>query len=171
MLAGPDEVRKALNTLAGQILLCDGEHESLFLAGIPTRGVEVARRLCRELAARGADCASGSVDISMHRDDLGLRQGVTAMRPTDLPLDLESRTVWLIDDVLHTGRTVRAALEAVLSFGRPRRIRLAVLADRGGRELPIRPDAVGLTVPAGPADRVLVRLEAVDGGGDRVLLA
>jgi pyrimidine operon attenuation protein/uracil phosphoribosyltransferase len=140
----------------------------VFLAGIPTRGVVLARRLADLLAARGLPARAGAVDISMHRDDLGLRGGVAPVRGTDLPLDLESWVVVLVDDVQHTGRTARAALEAVLAYGRPRRILYAVLADRGGRELPVRPDFTGmdLQVPAG--SRVRVRLAGTDAGEEGV---
>jgi len=135
----------------------------VFLAGVPTRGVTLAARLAGLLAERGVDCAHGAVDISMHRDDLGLREGVQALHGTQLPLDLEEQTLVLVDDVQHTGRTARAAMEAVLAFGRPRRILYAVLVDRGGRELPVRPDFTGLELSVPPAARVRVRLEETDG--------
>lgn len=123
----------------------------------------MAERLARELAARGVECRHGSVDISMYRDDLGMREGVSPLRNTELPVDLDCWTVVLVDDVQHTGRTARAAIEAVLAFGRPRRICLAVLADRGGHELPVRPDFTGATLTVAPEARVRVRLTETDG--------
>lgn len=164
MLVDAAGVAAAMNGLAGELASELAAAGPLFLAGIPTRGVVLARRLAAALGERGLDCRPGAVDISMHRDDLGRRGGVAPLRGTELPLDLESWTVVLVDDVQHTGRTARAALEAVLAFGRPRRILYAVLADRGGRELPVRPDFTGLelAVPAGA--RVRVRLQETDGG-------
>ncbi len=145
--------------IAGKI----NREERIFLAGIPTRGVALAARVARALRERGIDSGLGTVDISMHRDDLGLREGVSALRGTELPLDLERWTVVLIDDVQHTGRTARAAIEAVLAFGRPRRILYGVLADRGGRELPVCPDAAGIVLKVDDPVRVRVRLTEVDG--------
>lgn len=163
-------VEAAIRALAARVPEVIGADEPLFLAGIPTRGVAVAERLRRELRAAGRDCGCGSVDISMHRDDLGMRPGVGPVRVTTLPLDIENWTILLVDDVLHTGRTCRAAMEAVLSFGRPRRILLAALVDRGHRELPIQPDLCGLTVEAAAGDRVLVRLAPEDEGPESVRL-
>ncbi len=144
---------------------------AVFLAGIPTRGVTLALRLREELAARGLACSSGSVDISMHRDDLGLREGIHPLRGTDLPLDPERWNVVLVDDVQHTGRTARAALEAVLAFGRPRRILYAVLADRGGRELPVRPDFTGMELSVPAEARVRVRLAGTDDGAEGIYVS
>lgn len=135
----------------------------IFLAGIPTRGVVLAARVAAGLRRAGLEAGVGTVDIAMHRDDLGLRQGVSALRGTELPLDLDRWTVVLVDDVQHTGRTARAALEAVLAFGRPRRILYAVLVDRGGHELPVRPDVTGAEIEVPPSVRVRVRLTETDG--------
>lgn len=140
----------------------------VFLAGIPTRGVILARRLKNELARLGVDADCGAVDVSMHRDDLGLRTGVAPLRGTDLPVDLDNWTVVLVDDVQQTGRTARAAIEAVLGFGRPRRIMLAVLADRGGRELPVRPDFAALELGAAPGAKLRVHLSETDDGEEGI---
>lgn len=137
--------------------------QRILLAGIPTRGVVLAQRLGAALGALGVECRVGMVDISMYRDDLGLRGELPALRDTELPIDLDQWVVVLVDDVQQTGRTVRAAIEAVLAFGRPRRILYAVLADRGGRELPIRPDFTGAELQAGPGRRLRVRLAELDG--------
>lgn len=140
----------------------------VFLAGIPTRGVVLARRLKEELSRRGLDAGCGAVDVSMHRDDLGLRPGVTPLRGTDLPVDLENWIVVLVDDVQQTGRTARAGIEAVLGYGRPRRIMLAVLADRGGRELPVRPDFAALELGAAPGAKLRVHLSETDDGEEGI---
>jgi pyrimidine operon attenuation protein/uracil phosphoribosyltransferase len=110
----------------------------------------------------------GSIDVSMHRDDLSIRNTLTSVRETRLPLNLEELTVVLVDDVLFTGRTCRAAMDAITSFGRPARIQLAVLLDRGHRELPIRPDYVGKNLPTSREERVRVRLQNVDTEPDSV---
>ena len=140
----------------------------VFLAGIPTRGVNLAARLCAQLERQGLNCRAGAVDISMYRDDLGLREGVTPLQGTELPMDIDRWNVVLVDDVQHTGRTARAAIEAVLAFGRPRRILYAVLVDRGGRELPVRPDFTGVALSVPPGRRVRVRLVETDRGMEGV---
>ena len=140
----------------------------VFLAGIPTRGVVLARRLKEELARHGIEAGCGAVDIAMYRDDLGLRAGVSPLRDTELPMDLDRWTIVLVDDVQQTGRTARAAIEAVLGFGRPRRILFAVLADRGGRELPIRPDFTALELSASPGSKVRVHLAETDEGREGI---
>jgi pyrimidine operon attenuation protein/uracil phosphoribosyltransferase len=135
----------------------------LRLIGVRTRGVPIARRLARRLAdATGADVPVGAVDITLYRDDLDNRVSWPVLRGTDIPFALDGADVVLVDDVLYTGRTVRAALNALCDLGRPARVRLAVVVDRGGRELPFRADAVGLAVAAGPDERVLVRLQPGD---------
>lgn len=156
-------VADAFEILCGRMAVDLRDAGPLFLAGIPSGGVAVAGRLAGMLAERGVGCSLGSVDVSMHRDDLGLRDGVSVVHGTELPSDPENWTIVLVDDVQHTGRTARAAIEAVLAFGRPRRIVLAVLVDRGGRELPVRPDFTGIELKA-PADvRVRVRLGEGEG--------
>ena len=143
----------------------------LALVGIYTRGLEVARRLADEIAALGAERpAEGALDVSMYRDDLRLRARLTSIQPTRLPLDLDSAHVVLVDDVFFTGRTVRAALETLVKYGRPPQVQLAVLVDRGHRELPIRPDYVGANLSTSLRDRVRVRFEALDGEPDAVWL-
>ena len=140
----------------------------IFLAGIPTRGVALARRIKGELDSRGVASECGAVDIAMYRDDLGMRGGVARLRGTELPIDLDNWTVVLVDDVQQTGRTARAAIDAVLGFGRPKRILFAVLADRGGRELPIRPDCTGLELSVRPGAKLRVRLAEVDDGEEGI---
>ena len=144
----------------------------LALVGVYTRGVEVARRLADLIEhAAGTRPAFGVLDVSMHRDDLRRRARLTSIQPTNLPIDLDTRTVVLVDDVFFTGRTVRAALDALGEYGRPGTIQLAALVDRGHRELPIRPDFTGREVSTTLGERVLVRFESHDGEPDAVWLA
>jgi pyrimidine operon attenuation protein/uracil phosphoribosyltransferase len=144
--------------------------------GIHTRGVPLAQRLRRLIAERsGEEVALGAVDITFHRDDVHVRGGEAPLhaqplvRSTQLDFPLEGRTCVLVDDVLYTGRTIRAAIEALFAYGRPARVQLAVLADRGHRELPIRPDYVGKNLPTSRGERVQVQLLEID-EVDRVLL-
>ncbi len=168
-----EAIQRELRRVANEIVHhpAAGELTRLALVGIYTRGVEVARRLADEIEAlAGTRPAEGTLDVSMHRDDLRLRSRLTSMQATRLPLDLDGSTVILVDDVFFTGRTVRAALDSLVKYGRPPRIQLAVLVDRGHRELPIRPDYVGLDLPTSPRERVLVRFAALDGEPDAVWL-
>ena len=146
------------------------------LVGIQTRGVPLAARLRRLVAERsGVELVLGALDITFHRDDVHVRDGHRApgrqpvVRSTSIPFPLEGKTVVLVDDVLYTGRTIRAAIDALLEFGRPARVQLAVLVDRGHRELPIRPDYVGKNLPTARTERIQVELVEVD-EVDRVLL-
>lgn len=167
-LAEAGDVSASLERVAGGLAGALAGGGAVFLAGIPTRGVTLAARLARLLEARGVPCGHGAVDISLHRDDLGMRGGVSPVQDTRLPLDLEKQTIVLVDDVQHTGRTARAAMEAVLAFGRPRRMLYAVLVDRGGRELPVQADFVGLHLSVAPEARVRVKLAETDGGEEGV---
>lgn len=170
-LADAGELASAMNVLAdGLASELDGR-TPVFLAGIPTRGVMLAQRLSGLLAAKGVPSEAGAVDISMYRDDLGMRGGVAPLQATQLPMDLDKWTVVLVDDVQHTGRTARAAIEAVLAFGRPRRILFAVLVDRGGRELPVRPDFTGMAPEVAPGARVRVHLAGQDEGEEGVFIS
>ncbi len=167
-------IARTLQMMARQIVERNGTPglPTLALVGIYTRGVEVARRLADLIeATAGARPALGMLDVSMHRDDLRRRARLTSIQPTHLPGDLDARTVILVDDVFFTGRTVRAALDALGDYGRPGTIQLAALVDRGHRELPIRPDYTGKEVPTSLAERILVRFESFDGEPDAVFLA
>ena len=171
-----DAVARTLARLAHELIERNDDLGSLALVGIHTRGVPLAQRLRALVEERsGVELAVGSVDISFHRDDVVVR-GRTAplhaqplVRGTELDFALEGRTCVLVDDVLFTGRTIRAAIDALLDFGRPARVQLAVLVDRGHRELPIRPDYVGKNIPTALTERVRVELEETD-GHDRVVL-
>ena len=125
--------------------------------------MELGRRIAADIEEiEKVGVATGVIDVSMHRDDVGTRTGLPVVRASQLPLPLEQRTVVIVDDVLSTGRTVRAAMDAIGSFGRPARIQLAVLIDRGHRELPIRPDYVGKNLPTSPNDKVSVWVPSID---------
>jgi len=160
---------KTLHRMACEMVEKHPSLDGVVLAGIPTRGVEVARRLITEIGRlHGGHPELGILDISMHRDDLATRERITAMQTTSLPVEIEGRTVILVDDVLFTGRSIRAAMDALGSYGRPGRIELAVLIDRGHRQLPIHPDYVGREVPTKFGDRIRVRFENLDGVPDSV---
>jgi pyrimidine operon attenuation protein/uracil phosphoribosyltransferase len=165
------EIRRALTRIAHEILeRTDGAHDVVLL-GIPTRGVALARRLSERLAqVEDHPTPAGSLDITMYRDDLRLRPA-RALGHTEVPPPgIDGRIVVLVDDVLYSGRTVRAALDALGDLGRPRAVQLAVLVDRGHRELPIRPDYVGKNLPTSQREVVRVLLDEVD-GQDAVLLS
>lgn len=154
-----DAIRRALRRIAHEIIERNPDLRKVVLAGIPARGNEIARRIgetIREIEK--TEVAHGTIDVAMHRDDIGTRSQLSLVRATTLPLPLEERTVIIVDDVLFTGRTVRAAMDAITSFGRPARIQLAALIDRGHRELPIRADYVGKNLPTNPKEDVRVQL-------------
>ncbi len=162
-----EAIRRALRRIAHEIIEGNPNLESVVLAGIPSRGVEIARRIAafiREIEK--ADVDTGVIDVAMHRDDVGTRKELPVVHASKLPVPLEDRTVIIVDDVLYTGRTVRAAMDAINSFGRPARIQLAVLVDRGHRELPIRPDYVGKNLPTATREQIQVRLQETDNEPD-----
>ena len=154
-----DGIRRALQRIAHEIIERDPQLAQIVLAGIPSRGVEIAKRIAEFIRGiEKIDIDTGIIDVAMHRDDVGTRPELPVVRASKLPVPLEERTVIIVDDVLYTGRTVRAAMDAITSFGRPARIQLAVLIDRGHRELPIRADYVGKNLPTAPDERVRLRL-------------
>ena len=158
-----DQIARACARMAHQILEANRGAEGLILLGIPTRGVTLAHRLAAAMAAvEGTHIPVGALDVTMYRDDLR-RQPTRAVGHTDVPASVDDGVVVLVDDVLYSGRTVRAALDALGDLGRPRAVRLAVLVDRGHRELPIRADHVGKNIPTRTGERVRVRLEELDG--------
>jgi pyrimidine operon attenuation protein/uracil phosphoribosyltransferase len=166
----PEEVRRALSRIAHEILERTHGGEGIVLLGIPTRGAYLARRLSARIGEfEGTPAPVGSLDVTMHRDDLRLRPA-RALQRTEVPPDgVDGKTVVLVDDVLFSGRTVRAALDALNDLGRPRSVQLAVLVDRGHRELPIRADYVGKNLPTAHREAVRVLLAEID-GEDSVLL-
>ena len=158
------DISRALTRIAHEILERNKGAQDLLLLGIPTRGVPLAKRIAARIASvEGVDVPVGSLDVTMYRDDLRMRPARTLL-PTDIPSGgIEGKTVVLVDDVLFSGRTIRAALDAMNDLGRPRSVRLAVLVDRGHRELPIRADFVGKNLPTSLLEAVRVRLEEFDG--------
>jgi len=166
-----EAIRRALRRIAHEIIEQNADLKSVVLAGIPLRGVEVARRLAEFIGDLAKiDIETGTIDVAMHRDDVGTRAELPMVHASKLPLPLEHRTVIIVDDVLFTGRTARAAMDAISSFGRPARIQLAALVDRGHRELPIRADYVGKNLPTATREQIQVRLQNVDQEPDAVWL-
>jgi pyrimidine operon attenuation protein / uracil phosphoribosyltransferase len=176
VLLDADALGRTLHRIAHEIIEGNEQLDEVALVGIHTRGVSLAQRLRRLIEEfSGLEVALGTVDITFYRDDVQVRGGEAPLhaqplvRATRLDFPLEGRTCILVDDVLYTGRTIRAAIEALFDYGRPARVQLAVVADRGHRELPIRPDYVGKNLPTARAERVQVQLVEVD-EVDRVLL-
>ena len=166
-----EAIRGALRRIAHEIIERNPRLTQVVLAGIPSRGVEIARRVAAFIhKIEKVHVETGVIDVAMHRDDVGTRSELPIVRESKLPLPLEERTVIVVDDVLYTGRTVRAAMDAINSFGRPARIQLAVLIDRGHRELPIRPDYVGKNLPTETREQIQVRLQETDNEADAVRL-
>ncbi len=164
-------MRRALTRIAHEILERHQGTEGLLLVGMRRRGVPLARRLAALIAEfEQAQVPVGELDVTMFRDDLELRGTRMAVHPSSMPNRVTDARIVLVDDVLYTGRTVRAALEAILSYGRPRQVQLAVLVDRGHRELPIRADYVGKNLPTSRDEQVEVRLREVDGTDEVVLV-
>jgi pyrimidine operon attenuation protein/uracil phosphoribosyltransferase len=164
-------IRRALRRIAHEIIEGNPALDKVVLAGIPSRGVEIAQRVAafiREIEK--FEIETGVIDVAMHRDDVGTRPELPVVHASKLPVPLEERTVIIVDDVLYTGRTARAAMDAINSFGRPARIQLAVLIDRGHRELPIRPDYVGKNLPTATGEQIQVRLQETDNESDAVWL-
>ncbi|PYM27990.1 MAG: bifunctional pyr operon transcriptional regulator/uracil phosphoribosyltransferase PyrR [Candidatus Rokuibacteriota bacterium] len=160
---------RALTRIAHEILERNGGAKDLAFVGLRTRGVTLAHRLAAKIAAiDGAALPVGTLDITLYRDDLDMR-GAPVIRGTDIPFSIKNKTVVLVDDVLYTGRTIRAALDALIDLGRPTSIQLAILIDRGHRELPIRPDFIGKNLPTSRRESVAVRLKEHD-GEDRVVI-
>ena len=160
---------RALTRIAHEILERNAGAKDVAFVGVRTRGVTLAQRLALRIARiDGTQPPVGALDISLYRDDLGMR-GAPVVRGTEIPFSIKDKTVVLVDDVLFTGRTVRAALDAIVDLGRPLMVQLAVLVDRGHRELPIRPDYVGKNLPTSRRESVAVRLREHD-GEDRVVI-
>ena len=163
-----DDLRRAHTRIAHEIVERNHGATEVVLIGLYTRGVAVAHRLAEAIERfEGVAVPVGAIDVAFYRDDIGLRR-IQPLGPTEVPVDITGRTVVLVDDVLYTGRTVRAALDALTELGRPRAVQLAVLVDRGHRELPIRADFVGKNLPTKVAEDVRVRLQGVDDGDDGI---
>jgi pyrimidine operon attenuation protein/uracil phosphoribosyltransferase len=167
-----DRMSRALTRIAHEILERNRGLGEVALVGIRTRGVPIAKRLARALKEiNGDDVPTGALDITLYRDDL-MRNAVgpqPLIRKTEIPFSIDDRKILLVDDVLYTGRTIRAALDALIDYGRPRAIQLVVLVDRGHRELPIKADYVGKNVPTSLKQSVQVRLQEIDGTDEVVI--
>jgi pyrimidine operon attenuation protein/uracil phosphoribosyltransferase len=164
-------LNRALTRIAHEILERNGGLDGIRLVGIRTRGVPLAERLATRLESiEGKAPPTGTLDINLYRDDLSLIGPNPVLRKTEIPFQVDGACIVLVDDVLFTGRTIRAALDGLMDLGRPRMIQLAVLVDRGHRELPIRADFVGKNVPTSPHESVDVRLEEIDGNDEVVLV-
>jgi len=164
-------IDRSLTRIAHEILERNKGGRAIGLVGVQTRGVPLARRLAERLGAiEGQAPPVGVLDINLYRDDLSRIADHPILKRTEIPFDLEDAVVILVDDVLFTGRTVRAALDALMDLGRPRQIQLAVLIDRGHRELPVRADFVGKNLPTAPTERVDVRLTETDGEDEVVIV-
>ena len=159
-----DEIRRATVRLSHEIVEKQAGTDGLLLIGIQRRGVPLAARIAAAIAENeGTEVPVGALDITFYRDDLSMIAQQPIVKGTELPSGIDGRTIVLVDDVLYTGRTIRAAMDALIDFGRPQAIRLAVLVDRGHRELPIRADHVGKNVPTSREELVRVQLEETDG--------
>lgn len=166
-----NDIRRALTRITHEVLERNKGSEGLVLVGIRTRGVPLAERMA-DLIARfeGVQVPVGALDIGLYRDDLSSWQLSPSLKHTDIPADVHGKTVVLVDDVLFTGRSIRAALDAITDYGRPKSIQLAVLVDRGHRDLPIRPDYVGKNIPTSVHEEVQVRLVETDGQDEVVIV-
>jgi pyrimidine operon attenuation protein/uracil phosphoribosyltransferase len=161
---GPEELSRTIRRLGHEIVENNKGTGGLVLVGLLSRGYPLARRLAAAIREfEGVEVPVGALDIGLYRDDVTRRGAPPPVRPSDIPGSIDGKTIVLVDDVLFTGRSIRAALDALLDFGRPARVRLAVMVDRGHRELPIRPDFVGKNIPTALVQQVQVRLAEVDG--------
>jgi pyrimidine operon attenuation protein/uracil phosphoribosyltransferase len=166
------DLRRAIVRIAHEIVEQNKGSNDLILVGVQTRGVPLAQRLGAAIAGfEGELVPVGALDVGLYRDDLRHLSTQPRLRPSDIPMGVDGKNVVIVDDVLYTGRTIRAALDALTDFGRPQRIQLAVLVDRGHRELPIRPDYVGKNVPTSREESVQVHLIETDGCDEVVLYA
>jgi pyrimidine operon attenuation protein/uracil phosphoribosyltransferase len=164
-------VNRAIMRIAHEIIEKNKGIAELCIVGIRNRGVYIAQRIAESIKKiEGAEVLTGALDITLYRDDLALASGQPLVRKTEIDFDINDKNLVLVDDVLYTGRTIRAALDALIDFGRPRSIQLAVLVDRGHRELPIRADFVGKNIPTSKKESVEVHLQEAD-GSDEVLIA
>ncbi|OAQ21512.1 bifunctional pyr operon transcriptional regulator/uracil phosphoribosyltransferase PyrR [Thermosulfurimonas dismutans] len=164
LLAGAEEIERTLTRLTHEIIEKNRGCQNLILVGIRTGGVPIARRIQKKIAEiEGIKLPVGTLDISLYRDDWSRISFHPEVKSTEIPVPIDDMVVILVDDVIFTGRTARAALDALMDFGRPRRVELAVLVDRGHRELPIEPNYVGFRIPTHPEEHVNVRLKELEG--------
>ncbi|MCK9582719.1 MAG: bifunctional pyr operon transcriptional regulator/uracil phosphoribosyltransferase PyrR [Endomicrobiales bacterium] len=170
IIAGKTEITKILKALAVQIAKANKDLSLLAIVGIQTRGKYLAKRIAELLnTTNKTKIPFGFIDTTLYRDDVATTSATRAIKETDLPFEVSDKKIILVDDVLFTGRTVRAALDGIMDFGRPKSIALAVLVDRGNRELPIAPDFIGMAIVTKPTDKVKLEVSELD-GADRVIL-
>ncbi len=170
VLLGPSEMEKTINRLVSELIEKVGERKNVAIVGIRTRGEYIAKRIVKKIKEiENVDVTSGTVDITLYRDDFFKSLASPKIGPSDFSFDVDDYHIVLVDDVLYSGRTVRAAIDAIMDYGRPKSIMLAALVDRGHRELPIQPDFVGKVVPTTTEEAVAVYLEETD-GEDKVVL-
>ena len=166
------EIRRALARIAHEVVERNHGCKDLMFIGIYTRGVPLARRIAASIREiEGVEIPVGALDIGLYRDDLSNLESPPILRPNNIPGDIAGKSVVLVDDVLYTGRSIRAAMDALIDFGRPQCVQLAVLVDRGHRELPIRPDYVGKNLPTSRKEEIAVRLKEVDGRDEVAIIA
>ncbi len=171
VLVDSDQLQRGVEEIADKILSIVRDPSRLALIGIHTHGVTLARRLKKHIDAKeGGDTPLGTLDITLYRDDYDLRGIKPRIQSSDIRFSVDDKELVLVDDVLFTGRTIRAAIEALGDYGRPSAIRLAVLVDRGHRELPIQPDAAGFAFETGKADRIKLKMSELEGSDEIVLL-
>ena len=170
VIMNQEEMMRAIKRMAHEVLEANGGVGDLVILGVQRRGVPLANLLCEAIkGVEGAEMPMGAIDITFYRDDLSKLGPSPRVATTEMPLDVTDKVVILVDDVLYTGRTVRAALDVIMDWGRPRAIQLAVLVDRGHRELPIRPDYVGKNVPTSQREVIKVKVEQYDGAHEVVV--
>ena len=162
VILSEDELRKTINRMSFEIIEKVSDIEDLLLIGIPTRGVQLAEIVGKEILSKtGINVKQGIIDPTFYRDDQN-RVGTRLIKATEIPTPIETKVIVLIDDVIYTGRTIRAAMDALLSWGRPKRVMLSVIVDRGHRELPIQPDFCGRRVPTRKNENIYLRLKQID---------
>jgi len=172
VIMSAEEIRRALTRIAHEVAERNHGCKDLVLIGIYTRGVPLARRIAARIKEfEQVEVPVGALDFGLHRDDLSYLEMQPALHPTEIPFDVVGKRIVLVDDVLYTGRSVRAAMDALIDFGRPQYVQLAVLVDRGHRELPIRPDYVGKNLPTSRKEEIAVRLEEVDGKDEVAIIS
>lgn len=171
VVMSPEEIRRALTRIAHEVLENNHGCDGLVFIGVHTRGVPLARRLAEEIGRfENEEIPVGSLDIGLYRDDLAYRLDQLVFKPSEMPVDITGKRVVLVDDVLFTGRSVRAAMDALVEHGRPQQILLAVLIDRGHRELPIKANFVGKNIPSSRHERIQLRLKEIDGRDEVVII-
>ena len=172
IIMAPEDIRRTLARIAHEITERNRVIDHLMLVGLHPRGIPLARRLATDIETfEKTQVLVGSLDFSLYRDDLSVMKGLPAVQPPDIPVDIDGKSIVLVDDVLYTGRSIRAAMDALIALGRPRSIQLAVLVDRGHREMPIRADYIGKNIPSARHEEIQVRLIETDGTDEVTIIS